>query len=316
MADLLVVEKLTKSFPGVLAVADVSFSLRRGEILALIGENGAGKSTLSQILGGALRPDSGRILLNGTEVSFASPVEAIHGGIRMMFQELSLVGSLSIAENIFANRQPVGMLDSIRWKELYRETEEFLQRFHVSLDPRLLVKRLVKGEQQILEFLKAISTGPKVLILDEPTSSLAETETSYLMDNIRTLRDQGMSFIYITHKLSEVFKISDRVIVMRDGGYVGSRQTSQCTERDLVAMMVGRDIGNTSSPPPVRAGEECLRVERFSRRGVFSEIGFTVRKGEIVGLSGLVGSGRTELARAVFGMDPRDSGKVFIEAAR
>jgi ABC-type sugar transport system ATPase subunit len=313
MADLLVVDKLRKSFPGVVAVADVSLSLGEGEILALIGENGAGKSTLSQVLGGALRPDSGRILLEGKEITFASPQEAIQAGIRMMFQELSLVGSLSIAENIFANRQPTGLLNSIRWRQLYRETAEFLQRFRSSLDPRGLVKRLVKGEQQILEFLKAISTTPKVLILDEPTSSLSETETAFLMDNIRALRAQGMSFIYITHKLSEVFKISTRVIVMRDGHYVGSRETSQCTERDLVAMMVGRDISTTTTRPTVSAGEECLRVEDFSRRGVFSGVGFAARKGEILGLSGLVGSGRTELARAVFGMDPRDSGRVFID---
>jgi ABC-type sugar transport system ATPase subunit len=313
MADLLVVEKLKKSFPGVLAVADVSFTLHKGEILALIGENGAGKSTLSQILGGAVRPDSGKIALDGRETSFSSPMEAMHAGIRMMFQELSLVGSLSIAENIFANRQPVGALDFIEWKRLYHETAEFLQRFHVSLDPRLLVKRLVKGEQQILEFLKAISTGPKVIILDEPTSSLTETETAYLMDNIRSLRSEGMSFIYITHKLSEVFRISDRVIVMRDGRYVGSRETSQCTERDLVAMMVGRDILSNSTRSVSRRNDECLRVEDFSRRGVFSDVSFRVRKGEILGLSGLVGSGRTEMARAVFGMDPCDTGKVFLE---
>ncbi|HVO40469.1 MAG TPA: sugar ABC transporter ATP-binding protein [Spirochaetia bacterium] len=313
MSDLLVVENLRKSFPGVLAVADVSFSLRKGEILALIGENGAGKSTLSQILGGAVRPDSGKIILEGREVSFATPQEAIHGGIRMMFQELSLVGSLSIAENIFANRQPVGALNGIRWKQLYRETAEFLQRFHVSLNPRSLVKRLVKGEQQILEFLKAISTSPRVLILDEPTSSLTETESAYLMDNIRTLRAEGMSFIYITHKLSEVFRISDRVIVMRDGRHVGSRPTSQCTERDLVAMMVGRDIADNSTRPAAKTDGECLRIENFSRRGAFSGISFTVHKGEILGLSGLVGSGRTELARAVFGMDPHDGGRVFLE---
>ena len=313
MEELLVVENLRKSFPGVVAVADVSFSLGRGEILALIGENGAGKSTLSQVLGGALRADSGRIRLEGKEVSFGSPQEAIHAGIRMMFQELSLVGSLSIAENIFANRQPTGALNSIRWKQLYGETAEFLRRFNSTLEPRRLVKRLVKGEQQILEFLKAISTNPKILILDEPTSSLTETETVYLMDNIRALRENGTSFIYITHKLSEVFKISTRVIVMRDGHYVGSRETSQCNERDLVAMMVGRDIAAGSPRSRSRAAEECLRIEGFSRHGVFSGIGFSVRKGEILGLSGLVGSGRTELARAVFGMDPRDAGRVFID---
>jgi ABC-type sugar transport system ATPase subunit len=315
MAELLVVDKLRKSFPGVVAVADVSFSLGRGEVLALIGENGAGKSTLSQVLGGALRPDSGRILLDGREMSFGSPLEAIHHGIRMMFQELSLVGSLSIAENIFANRQPIGALNAVKWKQLYAQTGEFLQRFKVPLDPRRLVKRLVKGEQQILEFLKAISTSPKVLILDEPTSSLTETETSYLMDNIRTLRAQGMSFVYISHKLSEVFKISDRVIVMRDGHYMGSRTTSECTERDLVAMMVGRDLAESTARPEARADGECLRVEGFTRKGVFADVSFSVKRGEILGFSGLVGSGRTEVARAVYGVDPRDSGKVFLEGA-
>ena len=315
MEELLVVEHLRKTFPGVVAVADVSFSLKKGEILALIGENGAGKSTLSQVLGGALRPDSGRILLDGRAVSFGSPQEAIRNGIRMMFQELSLVGSLSIAENIFANRQPTGAFNSIKWKKLYAQTAEFLQKFKVPLDPRRLVKRLVKGEQQILEFLKAISTGPKVLILDEPTSSLTDTETSYLMDNIRALRAQGMSFIYISHKLSEVFTISDRVIVMRDGHYMGSRRTSECTEKDLVAMMVGRDLAESAARPPAGGAAECLRVEGFSRRGVFTDVSFRVQRGEIVGLAGLVGSGRTELARAVFGVDPRDSGRVFLEGA-
>jgi len=312
--ELLTVEGLCKSFPGVRAVIDVSFTLRKGEILALIGENGAGKSTLSQILGGAIRPDTGRIMLEGRTVSFNSPLDSIDAGITMMFQELSLIGSLSIAENIFANRQPTGALNGIKWRELHTQTDEFLRRFNVSLDPRVLVKRLPKGQQQILEFLKAISTGPKLLILDEPTSSLPEQKTAYLMENIATLRSQGMSFLYITHKLSEVFKICDRVIVMRDGRHVGTRETSACTENDLISMMVGREIDNIYGAR-ARAGRDgdALRVEGFSRRGVFRDVSFTVKRGEILGLSGLVGSGRTELARAVFGMDPRDSGKVFLD---
>lgn len=314
MGDLLSVENLKKSFPGVLAVADVSFSLRKGEILALIGENGAGKSTLSQLLGGAIRPDSGRIVLEGREVSFASSLDAIHSGIAMMFQELSLIGGLSIAENIFANRQPTGALNGIKWKKLYAETADFLKRFNVSMDPRQVVKRLYKGDQQILEFLKAMSTNPKLLILDEPTSSLTETETAYLLENIRALRSQGMSFLYITHKLSEVFKMSDRVIVMRDGRYVGVRNTSECTEGDLIAMMVGREITNiyTKRSAP-RGNGECLRVEGFTRRDAFVGASFRLEHGEILGLSGLVGSGRTELARAIFGVDRRDAGMVFLE---
>ncbi len=314
MEELLVVENLRKTFPGVVAVDGVSFSLGKGEILALIGENGAGKSTLCQLISGSIRPDQGRILLEGKEVWFASPLDAIQVGIAMMFQELSLIGSLSIAENLFANRQPTGALNGIRWKDLYRQTADFLDRFQVSLDPRRLVKRLFKGEQQILEFLKAISTNPKLLILDEPTSSLTDAETDRLFDNIRALRSQGMSFLYITHKLSEVFRISDRVIVMRDGRYVGSQVTSQCTEGDLVSMMVGREINNIyGARPGARGNGECLRVEGFTRRGAFEDVSFRLHRGEILGLSGLVGSGRTELARAVFGMDPHEAGAVFLD---
>ncbi len=162
----------------------------------------------------------------------------------MVFQELSLVGSLSVAENIFANRQPVGRFNNIQWARLYQEAAEFLQRFELDLDPRILVKRLSMGQQQILEILKAISTNPKVLILDEPTSSLTESEIAYLFQNIRKLQKQGMSFIYITHKLSEIFQIASRVVVMRDGRYIGSRQVDEVTENDLVAMMVGRQITN------------------------------------------------------------------------
>src|SRR5512140_3071689 len=195
MADLLSLETVRKAFPGVVAVKDVSLGIQPGEILALVGENGAGKSTLSQMVGGALRPDSGRILLDGGEASFGSPLDAIRAGIATVFQELSLVGSLSIAENIFANRQPVGALNRIRWGELYAQTAAFLEKFEVTLDPRTLVKRLSKGQQQILEILKALSTDPKLLVLDEPTSSLTETETAYLFSSIRRRRARGMSVL-------------------------------------------------------------------------------------------------------------------------
>ena len=314
MAELLSLENVRKAFPGILAVKDVSLGIAPGEILALVGENGAGKSTLSQIIGGALRPDSGRVLLDGREVSFGSPLDAILAGIAMVFQELSLVGSLSIAENIFVNRQPVGALGRIRWRELHARTAAFLEKFEVTLDPRMLVKRLSKGQQQILEILKALSTDPKLLILDEPTSSLTETETAYLFDNIRRLRSRGMSVLYITHKLSEVFKLADRVAVMRDGAFVGSTRTAQTSEPQLVAMMVGREISDIYG---ARAGPGSeaphLAVRDFSRAGRFSGVSFTVRRGEILGLSGLVGSGRTEVARAIVGLDPRDSGEVALD---
>jgi len=313
MAEVLRTENITKSFPGVLAVDNVSISLNRGEILALVGENGAGKSTLTQILGGAQRPDSGRILLEDKPVSFSSSADAIAAGISMVFQELSLVGSLTVAENIFANRQPVGLLNNILWTRLYREAAEFLKRFELDLDPRIQVKRLSMGQQQILEILKAISTNPKVLILDEPTSSLTDSEIAYLFENIRKLQDQGMSFIYITHKLSEIFQIASRVIVMRDGRYIGSRNVDEVTENNLVAMMVGRQITNLYGElGAVAAQPEILRVEGLSRAGHFEEIGFTLHKGEILGFAGLVGAGRTEVGRAIFGIDRKDQGRIIL----
>jgi len=314
MDEILKIENLSKRFPGVLAVDNVSFSLSEGEILALVGENGAGKSTLTSMLGGVLAPDRGRMTLNGKTISFQSSHDAIAEGISMVFQELSLVGTLSVAENIFANRHPVGPINNTRWRRLYRETRHLLRSFKLDLDPMVLVKRLSMGQQQILEILKAISTDPVVLILDEPTSSLTEAETDYLFDEIRKLQEQGMSFIYITHKLSEIFRIADRVMVMRDGRYVGTENVSKVDEARLVSMMVGRDIDNVygiASGSP--ESNEYFRVENFSCEGAFKNITFGLQRGEILGFAGLVGAGRTELALSIFGAEPRDSGKVLID---
>jgi ABC-type sugar transport system ATPase subunit len=313
MTEVLRAENISKSFPGVLAVDDVSLTLERGEILALVGENGAGKTTLTQVLGGAHVPDSGTITLEEQPLVFHSPEDAIHAGISMVFQELSLVGSLSVAENIFANRQPVGQLNNIHWNDLYQDTEEFLNRFDLDLDPKGLVKRLSMGDQQILEILKAISTNPKVLILDEPTSSLTEAEISYLFQNIRKLQEQGMSFIYITHKLSEIFQIASRVIVLRDGKFIGSKNVPEVTENDLVSMMVGRQITDLySTLEKTSATDEYFKVQDLNRAGSFENVTFSLRRGEILGLAGLIGAGRTAASRAIFGIDPKDSGRVFL----
>ena len=314
MEEILKIENLSKRFPGVLAVDNVSFGLRQGEILALVGENGAGKSTLTGMLGGVLSPDYGRITLKGKAVSFQSSHDAIAAGISMVFQELSLVGTLSVAENIFANRQPVGPINNIRWRRLYRETRDLLRSFKLDLDPMVPVKRLSMGQQQILEILKAISTDPVVLILDEPTSSLTEAEIDYLFDKIRKLQDQGMSFIYITHKLSEIFQIANRVMVMRDGKYVGTADVAEVNEAELVAMMVGREIENVygaASGSPVST--EYFRVENFCCESAFRNITFGLQRGEILGFAGLVGAGRTELALSIFGAEPRDSGNILID---
>ncbi len=313
MEEILRVEDISKSFPGVIAVDRVSLSLKSGEILALVGENGAGKSTLTNMLGGVLMPDSGEIFLEDKSVIFHSTYNAIRKGISTVFQELSLVGTLSVAENIFANRQPIGLLNKIKWRDLYSETEALLERFDLHLDPLLQVKRLSMGQRQILEILKAISNNPKVLILDEPTSSLTEGETDYLFRNIEKLQKIGMSFIYITHKLSEVFEIANRVVVMRDGKYVGSKDVGDVTEGDIVSMMVGREIENVYGQT---AGEtepsEYFRVEDFSRKGAFQDVSFGLRRGEILGFAGLIGAGRTDLAQSIFGAAPKDSGRVLL----
>jgi ABC-type sugar transport system ATPase subunit len=310
VADVLRAEAITKRFPGILAVDHVSLNLARGEILAMVGENGAGKSTLMQILGGALKPDDGQIYLDDQPLSFYSPEDAIRSGISMVFQDLSLVGSLSVAENLFANRQPVGRLNNIHWRDLHRQTEAFLNRFQLAIDPRRLVKHLSMGQQQILEILKAISTHPKVLILDEPTSSLTESETGILFDSIRKLQAEGLSVIYITHKLFEVFKIASRVVVLRDGKFIGSKKVDEVNENDLVAMMVGRQISNLYADSGRRTrGESCFRVRGLTRKGVFSDISFELHRGEILGLAGLVGARRTEICRSLFGADPFDSGE-------
>jgi ABC-type sugar transport system ATPase subunit len=321
MTIVLQAENIVKSFPGVTAVDHVSLELAQGEILALVGENGAGKSTLTQILGGAIRPDAGRILLGGRPQTFSSSADAINAGIAMVFQELSLVGSLSVAENIFANRQPVGPANFVRWGDLYRQTEVFLKRFNLDLDPRRPVKYLSMGQQQILEILKAISTNPKVLILDEPTSSLTEGETRFLFENIRRLQSEGMSFIYITHKLFEVFQIAGRAAVMRDGKYIGSRAVSEVDENDLVAMMVGRKISNlygrTETPSGAAIAEKpksepYFKVNNLARKGLFRDISFELQRGEILGMAGLVGARRTEIGRAIFGVDPLDAGTIVL----
>jgi ABC-type sugar transport system ATPase subunit len=315
MEEVLRTENISKTFPGVKAVDNVSFFLKKGEILALIGENGAGKSTLSQILGGVYKPDEGQFFLEGAPLDFSSPNDAIQHGISMVFQELSLVGGLSVAENLFANRQPTGKAGNIHWRVLYQQTRDFLQRFKLHMDPHQQAKYLSMGQQQILEILKAISSEPKVLILDEPTSSLTEAETAYLFENIRRLQQEGMSFIYITHKLSEVFQIADYVMVMRDGKYVGKRDVHEVAESDLVGMMVGREIGNLYGVPAESLGEEYFRVDGLSREGFFRDISFNLKRGEIIGLAGLIGSGRTQIGRSIFGIDPHDSGRIFLDGA-
>ena len=306
---------ISKSFPGVKALDGVDFQLGKGSVHALVGENGAGKSTLMLVLGGVHSPDEGNILLEGKPVRFASPHEANAAGISVVYQDLSLVPNLSVAENIFAHRQPMRRFGLIDWEALYRRSSELLARFgSESIDPRVPVGELSMAKRQVVEILKAMSIDPKVLILDEPTSSLTEVETNELFTNIRKLKDDGISVIYISHHLSEIFEIADTVTILRDGKRVCDAKVCDIDENFLVSNMVGRTLGNIYGEPPAgaRPGKNVVEARSLSRKSDFLGIDFHVAAGEIVGFSGLIGSGRTELGRAIFGAEPADSGELLL----
>jgi ABC-type sugar transport system ATPase subunit len=263
---------VTKVFPGVRAVDEVSLDLRRGEIHALVGENGAGKSTLMNIVAGVLRPDAGEILLEGHPVQFANATEASSRGIGIVFQELSLVPGLSVAENIFFNRQPVNSFGFIASTRLYAETRDLLRLFKLALKPSRLVKDLSMGTRQLIEVLKAISLKPKILILDEPTSSLGAAEKDLLFANLRRLKSEGVSCVYISHHLQEVFQLSDRVTVLRDGKRVGTYLTSEIEEEWLVKKMVGRELTNMYGHRQAAPGDVCFRFGRVDQPEWFVEL--------------------------------------------
>ena len=330
MSDLgvaLEVTGLSKRYGVIQALDAVDLTVRSGEVHAVVGENGAGKSTLINILAGTTAPDTGRIVLAGREVAFRSAHAARAAGIAAVFQELSLVGSLSVAENIFANRQPVNRLNLIRSRELRRRTREVLRLFDVDLDPDVPVERLSMARRQVVEILKALSARPCVLLFDEPTSSLTQRETEILFSLIRRLRQDGVAIIYISHHLPEVLELADRVTVLRDGRHVDTLPRSDVTEPALVRLMVGREIRDiygaeprasarakpASHEPAPEGDAPRLRVEGLCRSGAFADVGFKIWPGEIVGLAGLVGAGRTEVGRALFGAEPPDRGRILLD---
>jgi ribose transport system ATP-binding protein len=314
-SHLLRVEQVSKSFPGVQALADVNLDLNAGEILALVGENGAGKSTLIQVLTGALEPDAGCLFLDGEEVHFKHPQEAESAGISAVYQELSLVNNLTVAENIFAGRQPLNGVKLINVGEMNRQSQKWLDRFEATFPPTVRVDRLSVGNQQLVEITKAMSRNARILVLDEPTSSLSLQEADRLFDLLHQLKEQGLGIIFVSHHLEEVFEISDRIAVLRDGQHVGTVPTATSDEHQIISMMVGRDLGDLENlhGTDEERGAKVLNVERFTRDGHFKNLSFDLHYGEILTFFGLVGSGRTEMARALIGMDAATAGNVELK---
>ncbi|GAB3955159.1 sugar ABC transporter ATP-binding protein [Spirosoma harenae] len=309
MTPFLQLTGISKQFPGVKALDNVSFDVQSGEIHALCGENGAGKSTLMNILTGNLSPDSGELVLRGKPIRLSGPAEATRQGIAIVYQQLSLVDSLSVAENIFANRQPRNSLGLIRYKELYAATASLLNRLNLTdLQPQMLVGNLSAGQKQMVEIAKALSQEPDLLLLDEPTASLTERETQILFRLITQLRESGKAIIYISHRLHEIFALADQVSVLKDGRYQGTLPVRDTNPTELIRRMVGRDVV-VSRQPSMATQEAILVVENLSGPG-FTNVSFQLNRGEILGLAGLIGAGRTEIARAIFGAAQPSSGTI------
>jgi len=314
----LVTVSLRKEYPGTLALNDVSVSFTGGKIHAIIGKNGAGKSTLVKLLAGAVQPTRGTILVNDEEVELRSPRDALRRGIIAVHQELSLVPELSVAENVLLGRLPRKRwfgTSVIDWRTVFGSAKEILSSLGIDIDVRLKAGRLGVAQQQVVEIAKAMSYNPSILILDEPTSALAQHETERLFELLRTLAARGVVLLYITHRLQELQRIADTVTVLRNGSLVGVIDIAEASPAKIVQMMFGEIVQRTKPAGLVAREEPFMEVRNLSRRNAFRNVHFTVRRGEILGIAGLLGSGRTELLRALFGADPPDEGEIIIEGA-
>ena len=309
---LLALEHATKSFGAVRALEDVSLDLYPGETHALVGENGAGKSTLVKILAGVHWTDGGTLRMNGHELVLSNPAAARDAGIAVIYQEPTLFPDLTVAENVFMGRQPLRSARRVDTKTMHRRVVELLTPLGVRLDPERIARGLSIADQQIVEIAKALSLEARVIVMDEPTAALSAYEVQRLFRVVSSLRTSGAAVLFISHRLEEVFEICQRVTVMRDGRRVLSRRLEGLTSDDLVRAMVGRDVVQRRERDHAEPGDVVLRVDRLTREGVFVDISFEVRSGEIVALAGLVGAGRSEVARAVFGIDRYDAGSVHL----
>jgi ribose transport system ATP-binding protein len=305
-------ENLTKRFPGVVALDGVTFSVRQGEVHALVGENGAGKSTLIKIVTGVYQKTSGEVFFEGKPVNFLSPHEALRHGIAAIYQEFNLIPALTVAENIFMGHHFVRRSVFVDWNRIRQEAQKLMRFLDVDIDVDQKVRDLGVAKKQVVEIAKALSHQAKVLIMDEPTATLAQKEIEGLFRIIRFLKSEGVTIVYISHRLEEIYEVCDTVTVLRDGHHIATRNVKDVSMEDLIRMMVGREVVEKFPRVVHTAGEEVLRVEGLTRRGVLENISFALRKGEILCIAGMVGSGRTELLRAIYGVDPVDEGKIYV----
>ena len=310
---LLEIHNVTKRFPGTVALSRAQLEVARGEIHAVVGENGAGKSTLMKILSGVYQADEGEIQFDGQRIAPANPHQALQLGIAIVHQELSVVPALTVGENIYPGRLPTNRFGFVRFGQLFDDAQQVLNKLQVQISPRELVGNLSIANQQLVEIAKALSLDCKLLILDEPTSALTDHETDILLDLLRRLAESGVSILYISHKLGEVFKLADRITVLRDGQYVGTQIVRQTSPETIVRMMVGRELGDFYPAKSNQRGAPLLEVRDLQLHKNAPPSGFSLYKGEILGFAGLIGSGRSELVRAVFGADPRIAGTILLD---
>ncbi len=309
---VLEMKNITKKFPGTMALDNVDLQILPGEVHALVGENGAGKSTLMKIATGIYQPTSGEILFEGNKLTSLTPVKALETGISMIAQELNPIREMTVAENIFLHREPMKyriLTDVTKQEEM---TRELLAKFKMNFKPSLPMKSLTIAQQQMIEIVKAVSYNSQVVIMDEPTSSLDSGETRELFNTINNLKNNGISIIYISHRLEEINEICDRLTVFRDGKYIDTREVKKTSRDEIIQMMVGRSIKKKNYTKNTIMGKEILSVHNFTRKGFFKNISFNVHEGEVLGFSGLVGAGRSETMKSLFGLDPYDSGKVMM----
>lgn len=314
---ILEMEGISKEFPGVKALKDVTLRVKKGKVHALVGENGAGKSTLMKILNGIYMPDSGVIKFGGKEIKLRSPIDALRNGISMIHQELTPVPNMTVAENIFLGREPLlGNLPIVNDREMINMTRKLLENLEINIDPSTPMGNLSVAQMQMVEIAKAISYNSELIIMDEPTSAISEKEVLHLFKIIRNLKSKGISIIFISHRFDEIYEIADEVTVLRDGEHIFTGALENVSREKLIEMMVGRELKQMFPKEDAEIGEVVLEVKNLTKQGVFYDVNFKVRRGEILGIAGLMGAGRTEVVESIFGIRHYDHGEIYINGKK